>query len=326
MGMTIHRPGKMKGAGFLAIATALAVIASVVAIPLPTMAADSPVGSQWVYSFQDRYFGETYSGTWTQYCDRIVAAPMGDHVDSYEYHSILTATGSGTSSGISYNGTIATSEVVYYEVGTYDTIGFISEQHTSFRYNYGGGSQTYTYDIRNETTFTPPGGIGSEPTSLQVGDSWTKTYTKVFNTSGYYNGNYTSLNSTEVETLEFTYDSSESISVPAGDFNCEKIIVYYQDGTVETDWYSTEISEYVKMQFVYSSGETVLYKMTSYSTGTNGGGGGTVEMGSDLFIAGFFIFIGATIVAAALAYRIVEAKKDLEENRKNPFGPPGPFP
>ena len=317
----------LKGARILATVAATAIIASILSIPLPSEAAtDSPVGSQWVYTFNDEYLGEVYSGTWTMFCDRIVAAPMGDHRDAYEYHSILSAYGSGNVSGLVYNGTMAASELSYYDTQTFDILGYLSEQHYNFQYDYNGDITSFILDQRNETAYTPPGGIGSEPASLVIGDSWTKTYTKAFNSSGYRNGDYFEINSTEIETLEFVYESSESVSVPAGDFDCEKIVIYYSDGTVETDWYSTDLSEYVMLHYDYVSGETTLYEMSHYSTGTNNGGGGAVEMGSDLFIAGFLIFAGATVVAAVFAYRIVKGKKGSDAEPVSPFAPPGAFP
>lgn len=319
----------MIGARILATVAATVIIASILAVPLPSEAAtDSPVGSQWIYTFNDEYLGEVYSGTWTMFCDRIVAAPMGDHRDAYEYHSILSAHGSDTISGITYNGTMAASELAYYDTQTFEILGFISDQHYSFQYNHSGDITYFNLDERNETVYTPPGGTGTEPTSLQIGDTWTKTYTKVFNSSGYRNGKYFVLNSTDIETLEFVYEASESVSVPAGNFNCEKIVIYYSDGTVETDWYSIELSEYAKIQYAYASGETVLYEMSYYSTGTNNGGGGTVEMGSDLFIAGFFIFIGATVVAAVIVNKIVKDRNLKKQSSTLSFQPPEspPFP
>jgi len=270
---------------------------------------EDPIGGEWVYSFNDDYYGMVFSGTWTLSCERIVKSPLGDpQMDVVEYHSLLVATGSDSTAMASYEGTMTMSEEMYYDAETSDAVGYISNQHMDMRFVTGNATSEYRFDERNETVYTPPGGSGTEPTAMNAGDSWTETYTKVSNSSGYEDGGYYSEESTWTETLEFTYLGLETVSVPAGVFQCDKIEIVASDGVVETYWYSVEVSSQVKIEDEYESGEIMTYELASYSLERNPSGG-TVEMGSDLFMVAFCSFIVATVVAVVCASNIVKERR-----------------
>jgi len=278
------------------------------------------VGSEWVYSFQEELLGVVeYTGNWTYSCVRIVDSPLGDTQQKVaEYHSTLVISydRSSGSAPSGYSWTLILSEDQYYDIETSELIGSISNEHIEERHGSGNNISTYSYDERNETVCTPPGGSGTEPAAIAPGDTWTKAYTKVSNVSGYEDGVYFAKEFTWTETLEFTYIGSETLSVPAGIFSCNKYEIAFSDGETETAWWAPDISGYAKIEDAYGSNDVLTYELKSYRL-ESGSGGGTVEMGPDWFIASFFTFVAVTVVAAAYASTIVKGKKKPSEEKFN---------
>ena len=289
------------------------------ALPCAAQASE-PIGSEWVYSLQEEYYGTVVStGTWTLSCERITPSPIGNEsVAAVEYHSVLIYESTSSSSSMGYQFLLVSSEDQYYDINTSDFIGSVSEEHLNESYLSGGQTVSHTLDERNVTVNTPPGGSGNVPASVSPGDTWTVTYTKVTNESGYEDGIYFEKEYEWTETERFTYVGTESVSVQTGTFSCDKYTVEYSNGWTETFWWSQDVSSYAKVVDTDGYYDVVTYELSSYSRGS-GSGGGTVEMGSDLFIAGFFSFVAATAVAAAYASVIVK-RRDLQPEMYEEYG------
>lgn len=270
-----------------------------------------PVGSEWVFSFTDEYYGMVFSGSWTSSCEEVMESPIGyAHQEVVRYHSLLVASGYGTSLRVDYEGTMMMSEDTYTDAETSETVGYVSNQHIDMRFESDNEVTEYEFNERNVTLYAPVGGYGAEPTDISAGDSWSKTYTKVSNASGNEDKAFFSGENIWTETIEYTFLGFETISVTAGTFQCSKYELSSYDGTVETAWYSSEVDSYAKIVDEYESGEVATYELSSYRIGKSSGGA-TVQMGSDLFLAGLGIFVAATAIAAVYAFGI-EKKQRLQ--------------
>lgn len=288
---------------------------------------NDPVGSEWVYSMQEQYFGKIeFTGSWTYSCERIMDSPFGDgQTKVAEYHSVFVSSYNQSVSNYNpdYNWSMVISENQYYDAETSDLIGTISNKHIEEQQRSGNAVLKFSYDERNETLDTLPGGAGLEPARISPGDNWTKTYTRISNVTGYDNGVYFAREFTWTETLEYTYIGTELLTVAAGEFSCNKYKIALPDGWIETAWWAPDISGYARIQEEYRSYDIMTYELTAYHI-ESGSGGGTVEMGSDLFIASFLAFIVATVVAAAYASTVTKGKKKSQAEKYDENAPRPP--
>jgi len=113
------------------------------------------------------------------------------------------------------------------------------------------------------------------------------------------------------------------VSVPAGVFSCNKYEIASPDGETETAWWAPDISCYAKIEDAYGPHDILTYELASYHLESSSGSG-TVEMGSDLFIASFFAFVAATVVAAAYASTVVKGKQKPPAEKYNENAPRPP--
>ena len=283
---------------------------------LPSLAMDSsaqsaqPIGSQWVYEFEDEYFGIVFSGTWTYSCERATTTPLGGTERSViEYRSVLSATASMVNEGSGMaDGEMTAVERQYYDAETDDIVGYVlSESYTLDAMIYGNGSISINSSERNETAYLPPGGTGTDPSNINPGDTWQKTYTKHSKAIGHDGKEFYSRESNLTEIVVFRYIGTETVTVPAGTFSCNKYDITTSDGVHETAWYSNEASYYAKVTDIYSGGETVSYQLKSYELAQ--ASSSPIQMGSNLFLATFYSTIAVTIIAGIYAMIIVRKRQ-----------------
>jgi hypothetical protein len=305
--------------GVIASSLLIATFWLLAVAPLCSAQTDEPIGSEWVYSIRGEFSDmPELTGTWTLSCERIVTSPIGDtQEEAVEYHSIMDADQSGYILSNGYSRSIVSSEDIYYDLDTSGIIGYVSNTHVDVRYDYGYSVSTDSYDELDRTVFTPPGGTGAEPSEISVGESWTKTYTKVKNLSYYTDGTYNTDEHTFTETSEYTYLGSETVTVPAGVFTCNVFEIVSSDGYTEMSWYAPEISGYAKVEDDYGFSEVYTYELTSYHLETSSSGG-TVAMGSDLFVGAFCAFVVVTVAAAVYVSTVLKREQKVDDSPPPP--------
>lgn len=127
----------------------------------------------------------------------------------------------------------------------------MEEITVEFMYTRYKTSMIYSYEIS-----------GVNPYPLEVGKEYTEIVT--MNSTTTIEGE-----DPETETEENTYiyriEKIEEITVPAGTFECFKIVKYDEDGTnvIQESWASDEIKQYTVKKIDYESGKTTELK--SYS-------------------------------------------------------------
>jgi len=274
---------------------------------------DQPIGSEWVYDFTDETVGIIFSGTWTYSCERITSTSLGGtEREVVEYKSVLSATASISpyASG-NVEGEMSEIGTEYYDLETDRIVGHIYNEALTLNATVADvGSLYMSYAERNETYYLPPGGTGAEPSSIYPGDIWQKSYMKHSKTLGHSGDEYFSEESTFNVTISYEFVGFETVSVPAGDFDCVKIRMATSDGAEEEAWYSYAILNYVKIRDTTGQAETVTYELSSYVLAHEPAE--PVEMASNLFLAMFFGFIAATVIAVVYASMTFRGKKPPE--------------
>jgi len=274
---------------------------------------DQPIGSEWVYNYTDETVGIIFSGKWIYSCERITSTLLGGtDREVVEYKSVLSATASISphASG-SVRGEMSEIGTEYYDLETDDLVGYVYNNALTLNATVAGiGSLSISSAERNETYYMPPGGTGTEPSTIYPGDTWQKSYMKHSKTLGHHGDEYFSEESTFNITASYEFIGFEKVSVPAGDFDCVNIRMATSDGFQEEAWYSYAILNYVKVTDTAGQAETMTYELDSYVLAHESAE--PVAMASNLFLAMFFIFIAATVIAVIYASMIFRGKKPPE--------------
>jgi hypothetical protein len=129
-------------------------------------------------------------------------------------------------------------------------------------------------------------------------------------TLGHNGDEYFSEESTFNVTISYEFVGFETVSVQAGDFNCLHIRMVTSDGFEEETWYSYAVLSYVKVTDTAGQADIITYELNSYVLAHESAE--PVAMASNLFLAMFFIFIAATVMAVIYASMIFRGKKPLE--------------
>jgi len=274
---------------------------------------DQPIGSEWIYNYTDETVGITFSGKWTYSCERITSTSLGGtDREVVEYRSVLSATAS-ISPHMSGNvkGEMSEMGIEYYDLETDDLVGYVYNNALTLDATVAGvGSLSISSAERNETYYMPPGGTGTEPSTIYPGDTWQKSYMKHSKTLGHNGDEYFSEESTFNVTISYEFIGFETVSVPAGDFDCVNVRMVTSDGFEEEAWYSYDILNYVRVTDTTGQAEIMTYELDSYVLAHESAEPvGTV---SNLFLTMFFIFIAATIIAVIYASMIFRGKKPPE--------------
>ncbi len=306
------------------IAISVAVLL-VLVLPLSINAvaqSNQPVGSEWIYDYADEIVGIIFSGEWTYSCERIASTSLGGtEREAVEYSSVLSATASIApyASG-SVAGEISEIGIEYYDLETDDLVGHVYNRALTLNATLAGyGSLNMSSAEMNETYYMPPGGMGTVPSTIYPGDIWEKNYTKHSKTLGHNESGYFSEESTYNTTISYEFVGYETVSVPAGDFDCVRMRMVTSYGVGEDAWYSYSILNYVKIIDTAGLGETVTYELSSYTLAQEPAA--PTEMASNLFIAVFFSFIAATVMAAIYASMSFRGKKPPEFQSLQPESP-----
>jgi hypothetical protein len=285
-------------------------------------------GDYWTYNVDMTTDGLDLKGTTTYTFDgESTKSIAGNVYSTYE----IRFDGSMAITGL-MSGKAASGEASIYGVESLDQVDLdtiVTDQNMSMNITLLGGSVPVTMKFwdHNVSTYSPPGGTGEEPENLDVGDSWTKTYTVHSEVTRSDDGNITKKSFSKSTTVTYTYLGIETIISGAGTFECHA--VQADDGeSITTDWYSDEVGMSVKSVYEsdFSESGTQILKSFSYtppSTPAPSGGGP-----SNVFV---FMAVGvavAAIVVVVVAWILMRKKSPPKvqqaDLRLHGSGPPIP--
>jgi hypothetical protein len=273
----------------------LALVGMLVLASSGTQANDSDfyeIGDEWVYDMTMEMDPVTLTGTMTYSVDGIKTETVAGVVyDVYDIGADCTLSLTGEYLTTTIEGTAIYTGRISVDVEELDAIR--SDLNISMLMTFEGGLLIVPYEsewwAHTITTYSPPGGVGEEPDGFTEGVTWVMTYTVHTETMTYDDGDISSESESSTETRTCTCIGTETITVPAGTFDCE--VVQVDDGdSIETNWYCEEVGNDVKS--VYESGDgDGSYVLRSYSF---------TPKDSDSDNLMLYIAVGAVVVAIAV--------------------------
>jgi hypothetical protein len=241
-------------------------------------------GDYWLYYQTGVYGTATLSGSMNNsYAGMTSQTVSGTTYETYDIVYNSSYTWSGTALG-----TTRSIEHVYVDQSSENTV--IDEYNESDDITFGSGATTSTVHgwTYNRTVYNPPGGTGEWPSSYQVGDSWTITYTVDYTEISYDGTSTTTTSGSLVETTTYDVTKMETITVPAGTFDCVVMEISSPEYSY-TRWYSDKVGNDVKIVSGSSSSDSTTAVLRAYSFG----GSGTSH------VSLVYVGLGAAIAATA---------------------------
>lgn len=281
-------------------------------------------GDAWIYDIDMTMDSMLLSGTYTESFDGESSKSVAGYAYStYEmkYHGSMTVT--GTLWGYAVSGTATINGVDFLDQESLNVI--VSDLHLSMSLSvvYLGSPVSVEYWEHNVSTYSPPGGVGDEPEDPDEGTSWTKTYTVHSETVINDDGDITEESPSFSVTETYTYMGVQTITVPAGTFECE--VIQTDDGdSIWTDWYSDSVGTYVKSVYEAGSSQsgTELLKSYSYTPPPSEGG---LSNATILMVSGIAIVV---VVVIIVAWVLMRRRSPPKEQKTSPVAqgpsPPGP--
>ncbi len=242
-------------------------------------------GDFWLYDQSAVYGSASVSGimnvSYTGMSNRTVD---GTAYVTYELQYNTSLMWSGTASG-----TTRSLETVYVDQSSENTVVDEYNESDDITFTSGGTISTVNGWTYNETVYNPPGGSGTWPSSVQVGDTWTITYTVNY-TEVTFDGTSTNITmGSLVEPTTYTVTGTESVSVPAGTFDCTVIQISSPEYSY-TRWYSDKVGNDVKITSGSGLNDSSTIVLRAYSYGAT----------SNSQVSVLYVGIGAAIAAAAV--------------------------
>lgn len=259
-------------------------------------------GDEWVYEVTSTYEYMEMSGTmWYRY-DGISTEPISGHssrmyvVRVEAYLDVSGSYGGGLLAGYSM-----LEATMFIDCETLYTVCYDSVEttHIDISYVTFGVYESVDYTVTNLTIYNPPGGSGAEPAYLEVGTTWTKTYTVQSEVIEVVDGTMNSYSVDYSERVDYEVLRIEPISVPAGDFECYAMRAQGPD-FVQIYWVSEHVKFEVKVDYYYGTYGEMHYMLTDYRESL----GGTSEGAVSYLAAGAVV----SVVAAAVIVLIVTRK------------------
>ena len=275
-------------------------------------------GDEWVYDMSMTMESMILTGTITYSSEgKGSASVAGYSYDTYEIESDGLLTISGTLDGYTITGTasmIGTESVDQKSLYLIKDDANLSMSITFIVYPFPATIHLWRHGV---STYSPPGGVGETPEDPEEGESWTKTYTVHSEIMDYRDGEITTESSSISETRTYTYMGKQSVSVPAGTFECE--VIQVDDGdSITTYWVTYNVGREVKSEYEagFSQSGTALLKSYSYDPSPSGG----ISTTTALAISGVVI---AVVVAVVVILLLIKRKSRTQEP---PLGtdPPNP--
>ncbi|MEM3038311.1 MAG: hypothetical protein QXE45_02835 [Thermoplasmata archaeon] len=294
---------------FALVAVSLILTASI-SFSLTVCADESewPIGDEWLYRYVDEFPQENYAGFMRYSCvGKTTWVSRENSIEVVEFRSRTSGNISGDSLGLSFSGNFSINMSEYYEVETGSIVAVVFTQHIRIVEAIDYHRSFWNYSEYNMTEYLPPGGLGYEPVSIDIGTVWHKNYSQYSYSEGTIQGAEFKRHSNYTEHVKYTFLGFETINVPAGSYYSYLLRGDYDDGTMSFVWYSDSVNNFVKIVESYPEGDRLEISMIEHSRSPGVPTGGyAISPWSWVF----FIFLGATAVATIAAGIIVSRRKN----------------
>jgi hypothetical protein len=259
------------------------------------------IGNFWTYNLEMEADPMTLTGEVTFSIDGIKTETVaGVTYDVYDMGLDGGFSITGDYLGTTIEGTSSYTGSYSVEIQEFDEIRSNTNLSMSITMEGGTLSEPYEYETwtHTVTTYSPPGGVGDEPDELTEGVNWVLTYTLHRETTESDDGVVSIESESYTETRTYTYIGRETVTVPAGTFDCE--IVQVDDGdSIETSWICEDVGAEVKSVYESTDSDGV-YVLKSYSYTPK-----SVD-NEDMTL---YIAIGGVVVVAAVASVLMLRRK-----------------
>lgn len=280
-------------------------------------------GDEWTYDMDMTIDTVVLSGTVRYYFDgEDTRSVAGYQYVTYEIRCHGSMAITGTVEGYSVSGTASIDGVDSVDQRSLDVV--VSESNLSMTMSTTVlfVPMSMEFWVHNVDTYSPPGGVGDEPQSKEEGVSWTKTYNTHTETMTSEDGDITTDSSSDSETETYTYMGLKSVTVPAGEFECD--VIQTNDGdSITTDWYNDRVGTYVKSVYQSGSSEsgTLLLKSYSYTPPSSG------TLSTAMTLIGLGV-AAAAVVAVVAIWMVRNGKRKSQEMQASqvPLEPEPPIP
>lgn len=275
-----------------------------------------PTGSEWLYSYREDVVEPgvlmlSANGTMRQSCLGLgTLNASGEGPELLLYESTTMANLDGTvavfdpSQGmiwIEVSGELTISELDYYDPYTMEPRYLLLNQEMRV-VQWGSTSPLLYYEEHNFTCYsdviTLPASIGFdvEAADLSSPTNWTVVYSGNVSINGYEDYEEFSRSISLLAHVNKTYVGNETVDVPAGRYECMRILSDYLDADV-TEWYSSVVGAPVKISTALE-GDLTVCSLTEYELKQE-----TLSANGDDFVMRI-LFAGVAVAVAALAVTI----------------------
>lgn len=226
---------------------------------------DFSKGDEWNYQVTDSYQQTNMTGTMrTYYSGTSSISVNGTNYNVYVIDSNTSLTIEGNDQQGAISGTMTINDRTCYDIDNLDIVLFEYNQSVHAVISSSNGSESIDTWEHNVTTYTPPSGFGTWPSTVSAGDTWTISYPERSQITRYENGTTTSAVFVENNTVTYRYDGVFDVVVPAGEFECRVFEEIFPDGT-QTYWISDKAGANVQITGKASDGEVATWKLVSYT-------------------------------------------------------------
>ncbi len=253
------------------------------------------IGDNWVYDIEMDMDDMSLTGTYTVSIDEISTTSVaGVTYDTYTGGFDGDLLISGDIEGVTVEGSATYSGALYIDMATIDEVKSDANLSMDVEMEYLGlpyEFSTWSHDI---ITYSPPGGTGEEPEDPEEGDTWVMTLTQHIDSTSFDGTSITTESDSNTVTVSYLYVGLETITVPAGTFDCE--VIQEDDGEdIETTWYCEEVGAMVKSVEDSDLSMSVTFELTSYEYTPEGSGDSMT----------LYIVLGAVVAVVVVAVVVV---------------------
>jgi hypothetical protein len=286
---------------------------------VPAAAVDRSKGDYWTYamSFDVTGFGPSgisANGTLTYTCvdqDTITIGGISHDVN------VMRVSGGG-SGGVDFLGFEASLTFGGYIYETLDGMALAKADMftwTNMTFGTGAFQLSSRAEVETMTTFYPPLLSGFDPSTVQLGDTWTETVESSTTTTKWINGTIQGSSTFDTSILTYTNvvaSAKETVTTEAGTFEALRITSTDSDGNSVVYWWSSKAQNFVKEDTYEQGSATPVTTMVlkDYSTG------------SSISLALVAALGGIVLVVALVVLALVLLKKRKSFQPGMPYPPP----
>jgi len=317
-----RRGEDMRMTRMIAPTSVVCVLLVMALVALPAAAVDRSKGDYWTYtmSFDLTGFGSSginANGTLTYTCVGQDTITIGS--TSYDVN-VMRVSGGG-SGGVDFLGFEASLTLGGFLYETLDGMALAKADLFAWT-NMTFGTGTFQLSSRTEietmTTCYPPLLSGFNPSTVELGDTWTETVESSTTTTEWINGTIHGTPAFDTGILAYTNvvsSAKETVTTEAGAFETLRITSTDSDGNSEVYWWSTKAQNFVKEDTYEQGSATPVTTMVlkDYNTGSS------VSLALVAALGGIVLVVALVVLALVLL-------KKRRPSQPPPYQPEMPYP